>query len=139
MVSDWWRADSPRPHPPMYEFTALWDTGANASVISEAVVRACELRATGTRTMLHAQGSTQGVMAYTVNVKLPNDIEFEALPVILGNLPGYDVLIGMNIISLGDFAITHPGGETKFSFRIPSQADIDFARDDNPQASGRSS
>ena len=77
-------------------------------------------------------------MAYTVNIKLPNDVEFQALPVILGNLPGYDVLIGMDIIRLGDFAITHPAGETKFSFRIPSQADIDFARDDNREASGRS-
>ena len=70
-------------------------------------------------------------MAYTINVKLPNDVEFQALPVILGNLPGYDMLIGMDIIGLADFAITHPAGETKFSFRIPSQADIDFVRDED--------
>ena len=41
-----------------------------------------------------------------------------------------DVLIGMDIISRGDFAITHPGGRTKFSFRVPSQADIDFVEED---------
>ena len=40
------------------------------------------------------------------------------------------MLIGMDIISKGDFAITHPGGHTKFSFRVPSQADIDFAVED---------
>ena len=100
----------------MYEFTALWDTGATGSVISQTVVDACELQATGTRTMRQAQGSTQGVSAYTINIELPNDLEFQALPVILGDLPGYDMLIGMDIIGLGDFAITHPEGDTKFSF-----------------------
>ena len=122
----------------MYEFTALWDTGATGSVISQTVVDACELQATGTRTMRHAQGSTQGVSAYTINIELPNDLEFQALPVILGDLPGYDMLIGMDIIGIGDFAITHPEGDTKFSFRIPSQADIDFARDDNREKARRS-
>ena len=116
----------------MYEFTALWDTGATGSVISQTVVNACELQTTGTRTMRHAQGSAQGVPAYTINMKLLSDLEFQAMPVILGNLPGYDVLIGMDIISLGDFAITHPQSDTKFSFRIPSLADIDFAREDSP-------
>lgn len=76
-------------------------------------------------------------MSYAVNVKLPNEVEFQGLRVILGNLRSYDVLIGMDIISLGDFAITHPGNETKFSFRIPSQADIDFARDDEGEKSER--
>ena len=138
MISDAWEPGSDEPHPPMLEFTALWDTGATGGVISQAVVDACALQATGTRTMRHAQGSTQGVPAYTVNMKLPNDLEFQALPVILGDLPGYDMLIGMDIIGLGDFAITHPEGDTKFSFRIPSQADIDFARDDNRETSRRS-
>ncbi len=73
-------------------------------------------------------------MSYSVNVKLPNDVELQGLRVVLGNLRNYDVLIGMDIIGLGDFAITHPRTETKFSFRIPSQADIDFFRDDNREA-----
>ena len=136
MVSYGWERGNDEPHPPMFEFAALWDTGATGSVISQTVVNACELQATGTRTMRHAQGSTRGVSAYTVNIELPNDLEFQALPVILGDLPGFDMLIGMDIIGLGDFAITHPEGDTKFSFRIPSQADIDFVRDDNSERSG---
>ena len=138
MISDAWEPGSDEPHPPMLEFTALWDTGATGGVISQTVVDACELLVTGTRTMRHAQGSIRGVSAYTINMKLPNDLEFQALPVILGDLPGYDMLIGMDIIGLGDFAITHPESDTKFSFRIPSQADIDFARDDNRETSRRS-
>ena len=68
----------------------------------------------------------------------PSRWSFKAFALILGNLRGYDVLIGMDIIGLGDFAITHLEGDTKFSFRIPSQADIDFARDDNREKSSRS-
>jgi hypothetical protein len=37
-----------------------------------------------------------------------------------------DVLIGMDIISRGDFALTHKEGKTVFSFRYPSLATIDF-------------
>ena len=39
-------------------------------------------------------------------------------------------MVKSSLISQGDFAITHPGGHTKFSFRVPSQADIDFAVED---------
>ncbi len=38
------------------------------------------------------------------------------------------MLIGMDIISLCDFAITNSGKNTKFSFQIPSVFDIDFER-----------
>ena len=121
----------------MFEFTALWDTGATGSVVSQRVVDACGLRSIGTRRVRHVQGSTQNVLSFSLNLKLPNDVEVQGLRVILGNLKSYDVLIGMDIISLGDFAITHPGGDTKLSFRIPSQADIDFARDDDREATSR--
>ena len=43
----------------------------------------------------------------------------------------FDVLIGMDIITQGDFAVTNRCGRTKFSFRFPSQADIDFVSEDN--------
>lgn len=39
----------------------------------------------------------------------------------------------MDIINKGDFAITHPDGKTKFTFRYPSQADIDFVKEDRPE------
>jgi len=39
------------------------------------------------------------------------------------------LLIGMDIINLGDFAITNAIGKTTFSFRIPSVQEIDFVPD----------
>lgn len=38
-----------------------------------------------------------------------------------------DLLIGMDIIGLGDFAVTNLGGNTVFTFRVPSVEKIDFA------------
>jgi len=44
----------------------------------------------------------------------------------LGELIGTDVLIGMNIINQGDFAVTNKDGKTVFSFRLPSVECLDF-------------
>ena len=66
---------------------------------------------------------------FLVNILLPNKVGVSELPVTLGKLFGADVLIGMDIIGQGDFAVTHPNGNTKFSFRMPSQADIDFVKE----------
>lgn len=38
------------------------------------------------------------------------------------------MLIGMDIINLGDFALTHKNGGTVFSFQIPSTHEYDFVR-----------
>jgi len=47
-----------------------------------------------------------------------------------GKLTDTDMLIGMDVISLCDFAITNPGKQTKFSFQVPSTLDIDFENSD---------
>ena len=41
---------------------------------------------------------------------------------------GPQVLIGMDIITLGDFAITNQNHTTTFSFRMPSLHTIDYQR-----------
>ena len=38
----------------------------------------------------------------------------------------YDLIIGMDIIQNGDFAVTNANDITAFSFRIPSKEEIDF-------------
>lgn len=60
---------------------------------------------------------------------LPNGVVVQNVPVSQSEFAGGDVLVGMDIINTGDFAITHPNGQTKFTFRIPPQADIDFVDD----------
>jgi hypothetical protein len=48
---------------------------------------------------------------------------------VLEGIPnGCDMLIGMDVINLGDFAVTNYNGRTMFSFRMPSADRIDFVR-----------
>ena len=114
-------------YPPFTEFNALWDTGATGTVISEKVVQALGLKSTGKEIVYHANGRSK-VDTYSINILLPNNVDFRALKVTEGVLNNIDVLIGMDIISKGDFAVTTSQGKTKFSFQIPSTHKIDFAK-----------
>lgn len=63
-----------------------------------------------------------------MNIALPNKVAFSNVRVTKGTLAGSDVLIGMDIISQGDFAVTNTEDQTVFSFRIPSIQRIDFVK-----------
>ena len=99
-------------------------------MVTQAVVDACGLIPISTTTISHAQGTTEDVEVFLVNIGLPNRVMIPGIRVAKVVLSGADVLIGMDIIGRGDFAVTNRGGRTKFSFRIPSQADIDFVAED---------
>ena len=71
---------------------------------------------------------------FLVNVYLPNAVAVIDLRVARVKLRNAGVLIGMDIINSGDFAVTNRGGNTKFSFRMPSQADTDFVAEDKQAA-----
>ena len=132
-VSEAWDPNSASPEPPLHPFNALWDTGATNSMISQSVVDACGLLPISFGNSRHAQGTTTDVPIFLVNIALPNKFQIVGVRVMRGAFDGLDVLIGMDIITMGDFAVTNPDGTTKFSFRIPSQADIDFVRESNYQ------
>ncbi len=100
------------------------------STISQAVVDACGLIPTGIVRISHVQG-TSDTPLYLVNIHLPNLVEFSSVRVSLGELKEVDVLIGMDIISQGDFAITNQNGGTIFTFRYPSDCTINFCDDDS--------
>lgn len=115
--------------PTLKKFLGIWDTGATHTMITKNVVSECNLAPTG-RVMVQTAGGSQQVLTYFVNIGLPNMVQIPQIRVSEGILDGdADVLIGMDIISHGDFAITNKNGETTFSFRIPSITEIDFVRD----------
>jgi hypothetical protein len=114
---------------PILKVKALWDTGATGVVISNAVVQKLKLVWSGKTVLFHAGGGGNSVDTYKVCIFLPNKVYFHIEQAIVGNLTGADVLIGMNIISRGDFAITAFKGKTKFSFQVPSTHDIDFRKE----------
>jgi hypothetical protein len=107
------------------EFVAIWDTGATGSVISKKVAIDCGLKETG-MTQVSTAGGVFTVNTYAISLLLPNNVIFSFLRVTEAPLTGGDILIGMDVISRGDFAISNLNGKTTFCFRMPSVEDIDF-------------
>lgn len=111
---------------------ALWDTGATTSLITPHIVEKCNLKPIGVLEIAVA-GNIHRVSSYFVDIRLPNNVTITNMTLGCIELPNnIDVLIGMDIITLGDFAITNAGGRTMISFRIPSFVHIDFGRQDSP-------
>lgn len=109
-------------------FLAVWDTGATNTVITARVAQDCDLKPTGMTQIYHAGGKT---ITHTclVNIRLLNRVEVYQLRVTQGSIGGQaDVLIGMDIIGQGDFAVSNKDHKTVFSFRMPSVERIDFVK-----------
>ena len=112
--------------PKIHSTKALWDTGATNSVVSKATALALGLVPSSMARMAHANGVSD-VNGYLVNFYLPNHVEVKAVRVLeMEDKDEFGVLIGMDVIGFGDFAITNVNGITKVSFRIPSIAEIDY-------------
>jgi len=114
-------------HPKIFKVRALWDTGATKTTVSENVVKALNLIPIGFGDVSHA-GGTRKAGLYRLSIVLPNGLQSPPMNVLDGVLYGFDVLIGMDIISQGDFAVTHSDGKTTFTFRLPSFEKLDFVR-----------
>ena len=107
---------------------ALWDTGASCSLVSARLAKALGLEPVG---KMGVSGYNRGVDvrdAYLVHIGLPTRDIVTYIGAMECDSEDYDVVIGMDVIGKGDFAVTNGHGEMKFSFQIPSVADIDFTK-----------
>lgn len=110
-------------------FVAIWDTGATSSVISKRVAKEMNLTPIGKTVVSTANGMAE-VSKYIVTLELPNHLVINDIEVAEGNLgTNTDLLIGMDIITLGDFSITNVNNCTTFTFRFPSCNKIDYVED----------
>jgi hypothetical protein len=126
----------PVPVPDMTQFQAIWDTGATNTAISQNVITGCGLKPVG-MTLVGFGGGEQMCETFLINISLPNGVRFANVLVNKANTgAGADMLIGMDVIGTGDFAVTNQYGRTVFSFRCPSVACIDFVQEAIP-ATGR--
>lgn len=109
---------------------AQWDTGATNTCISERVVRELNLIPTGKAHIQTPSGSAVR-NEYKVDIKLQNEnVYIKNVYVIDSEIEkqGIDILIGMNIINLGDFSVSNYNGYTSFTFRTPSVAKTDYVQ-----------
>lgn len=106
---------------------ALWDTGATGTCISYEVVKHLGLKPTGKKNIQTPSGKKE-VFTYLVSVTLPNDVvipDVEVCDSTIGD-QGIGMLIGMDIITRGDFAVSNYEGKTVYSFRVPSITITDY-------------
>jgi uncharacterized protein YchJ len=116
--------------PAIFKFDAIWDTGASGTVITANVVAACDLKPIS-MVQVHTANGVRNSHAYLVNIYLPNHVIFSGIRVTEGEINGADILIGMDIIGSGDFAITNFNNRTTFTFRCPAMQEIDFVKTAN--------
>ena len=109
------------------EIGAIWDTGATGTAITTKVVKDLGLIPTGQSMVSTANGPARQ-NTYSIDVTLPNNITVSGIVAteVPGLSGGCDALIGMDIITLGDFSITNHNGVTCMSFRVPSSHEIDY-------------
>ena len=111
-------------------YMALWDTGSTMTVIPDELASKLNLEPVG-EMMAETVGGRFKANKYIVSLHLPNRLNIENVMIASGKLgPGIDILIGMDIITLGDFVITNYNNKTVFSFRFPSSEVIDFVKSD---------
>ncbi len=112
-------ANPPAALPSACTVSALWDTGATGSVIAPSVVTALGLSQKGVARVEHADGVNPTAPTYLVNITLPNRVCVAGVLVTATAITGFEAVIGMDIISMGDLSLTHADGKTWMSFRIP--------------------
>lgn len=119
------------------EVFAIWDTGATGSCISTEVAEQLKLIPTGMKNIQTPSGGST-VNTYVVDIILPNNVRIPNVEVcdsVIGTqrIGQYNLgmLIGMDIINLGDFAVSNHNGQTAFSFRMPSMQTIDYVKQAN--------
>lgn len=112
-------AIDPNPQKQFFPFKAIWDTGATNSVITANASQKVSLLPTGMAETHGVHGKSL-VNTFIVDILLPNRVCIPNVKVSEGNLlDNIDILIGMDIIQLGDFAICNTGGKTLFSYCLP--------------------
>jgi predicted aspartyl protease len=99
---------------------AIWDTGATSTVISPEVAGKINLVAIDKLSVYGVNSHTE-VDVSVISIILPNGIILKDKRITICRLPpAVDMLIGMDIILMGDLFICNAGNRTLFSYALPS-------------------
>ena len=108
----------------------IWDTGATGSTITQALAKQLGLVPIGSTRVKGVHGVKDGINVYAVQIVLNNENVSFIIPVTeceqLTDDNSANFLIGMDVISKGDFAVSNYQGNTVMTFRVPSIQRIDF-------------
>ncbi|MCD8281679.1 MAG: SEC-C domain-containing protein [Prevotella sp.] len=116
----------------VFQSKGIWDTGAMTSAVTKDVANQLGLQPVQKASVRGVNG-VNIANVYLVAITLNNKnitvktrvTECDAL----SDDNSVGVLIGMDIISLGDFCITNYEGKTVMTFRVPSLESIDYVKE----------
>lgn len=104
---------------------AIWDSSATSSIITRNIIDKLKLQPIGVCQVAGIHG-TEYEYTYYVDLMVPGKMTFKTLEVTEGELEDVEVLIGMDVISQGDFCISNGNNETVVAFRSPAGQPIKF-------------
>jgi len=110
------------------QYFAIWDTGASGTCISNKLAEFLKLEPVSFVDTNTANGAVR-CPVFLVDIRFESGLTFQNVPVAAANMLTYDVLIGTDIISLGDFSVTNLNGETCVTFGIPSMKRHDYVKE----------
>lgn len=109
---------------------AIWDTGASNSVTTKSLVKKLELVAISLTRTRGVHGDKIDVPVYAIKLHMNNFntiLRVTECEELLDD-GSHGILIGMDVITKGDFTITNFNGNTVMTFRIPSIETLDFVK-----------
>lgn len=112
----------------------LWDTGATGSAITAAAAQRMGLIPVSMTQVSGVHGA-EIVPVYSIILTLNNENISVPVRVSEGKAPSFsvegdaDILIGMDVITMGDFSVSNYKGTTVMTFRFPSLETIDYCKE----------
>jgi len=108
---------------------ALWDTGAMMSAITPDIRDKLKAPSVDRKTIAGIH-SSQEVDIVSIMLELPNNVVKRTFKAAVCNIASSaEMIIGMDIISLGDFALSNGNDQPLFSFAVPPFVNkIDFSK-----------
>lgn len=111
--------------------SGIWDTGATNSAIDGKVVEKLSLKPID-QVMTSTANGMRVSNVYLIQITILDRI-MKVINVTEASLNNADMLIGMDVIGDGDFAIStdRKSGDMFLSYQVPSQGKIDFVERSN--------
>ena len=111
---------------------ALWDTGASMSAITPEIQKQLQVTPIDKKEIAGIH-NTQVVDVVLITLELPNSVIKKNIKVAVCNITSkVGMILGMDIISMGDFALSNGNEQTLISFAFPPfQEMIDFTKRQN--------
>lgn len=115
------------PNPPLLNIKAIVDTGCTVTSVSRNIIDQLAIPAPcGTSHSFDGASGEGTCTPYIIDLYLPKGITVKGMRVdCLDNMKP-DMLLGMDILLLGDISISTGGGKGKFSFQVPATHSTDF-------------